>query len=106
MPKKHSSKEGGLPEMRYAATLHRGKRQVALDDLPSLDLDRVPGPPGETHVMISIEDAARVAALGFEVRLVDAHPVKPLDGALVFDDETVSADLEERLRDVPKAGEG
>lgn len=95
---------GGGRETRYEATLHRGERHANLKEIPALGLDRVPGPPDEVRVLISIEDAARLVEMGFEVRLLRAHRTAPLDGALVADDDTVRAWLEERLQGIERKG--
>lgn len=92
------------PETRFEATLHLGDRQGSLALPPSLDLDRLPSPPDEMRVLLTAEEAGRVAELGFEVRLVRAHPVHPLDRARVFDDEAADQWLEERLGGLDRQG--
>ena len=90
---------------RYEVTLHRGERHVSLKELPALGLDRLPTPPGEVRLLVTLEEAARLVQLGFEVRLLRAHPTRPLDGALVMDDDTARAEFEERVRGVERKGE-
>jgi hypothetical protein len=90
--------------VRYEATLHRGERHANLKEIPTLGLDRVPGPPGEARVLVGIEDAARLVEMGFEVRLLRAHRTGPLDGALRADDDAAQAWLEERVQDIERQG--
>lgn len=99
------SDDRGGGSVRFEATIHPGDDQPDLSDVPPLDLDRVPGPPGEVHVLLSIEDAARVVQLGFEVHLKRACRVKPFDAALVFDDDHMRLDLQDRTADVPRGGD-
>ena len=87
------------PPARFEATLHRGERHRELRTLPPLDLDRLPSPPDEFRVLLTAEEAGRLVELGFEVRLLRACPIKPLDQALVMDDETARAMIEDRLAD-------
>jgi hypothetical protein len=91
-------------EARYEATLHRGERHVNLKEVPALDLDRVPGAAGEVRVLISLEDAARLVEMGFEVRLLRAHPTRPLDAALIPEDDAAQGWLEERVRGIERKG--
>jgi hypothetical protein len=54
-----------------------------------LDLDRVPGAAGELRVLLAPDDVTRLTAQGFEVRVQQALPVRPLDPELVADDAAV-----------------
>lgn len=91
--------------VRFEATVHRGPRQLELREIPRLDLDWMPSPPGEARVVISVEEAAELVERGFEVHLHQALPVRPLDPALVVDDEAARAELDDRFADVERAGE-
>jgi hypothetical protein len=51
-----------------------------------------------------MEEAAMLAERGYEVRLLKAHPVRPLDGSMVMDDETADGWLEERVRGLRREG--
>lgn len=93
------------PGVRFEATLHRGERQGDLKELPSFDLDRLPAPPGEVRVLLTAEDAARLVQRGFEVHLVRAYPVRPLDRSLVLDDGEAFKLLEERVQNIQRQGE-
>jgi hypothetical protein len=90
--------EAGRPAMRFEATIHPGAGQQALAQVADLDLDRLPDPKGEMRLLISLEEAAMLAERGYEVRLLKAHPVRPLDASMVMDDETAEGWLEERVR--------
>jgi hypothetical protein len=93
------------PSVRFEATVHRGERLVSLDAVADLDLDRVPDPEGAVRVLISAEDAQRLVAQGFEVRLVNALEVKPLDAGLVLDDDTADAWFDEQTKGVERQGD-
>lgn len=102
--RRQPEKTPGRAKARYEATLHRGPRHEALKEIPGLDLDPLPGPPGETRVLMSIEDAARLVELGFEVHLLQAHPIRPLDGSRIPSDDEARAWLDERLQGVKRQG--
>jgi hypothetical protein len=90
------------PAERYEATIHLDRlralagvdEQVAISDL---DLDRVPDPEGGVRVLIDGEDIPRLVGHGFEVRLLRAIPVRPLEASLVATDEEVDAWLADRI---------
>lgn len=90
---------------RFEVTLHRGERHASLKDLPALGLDRLPAPSDEVRLLVTLDEAARLVQMGFEVRLLRAHPVRPLDGALVMDDAAARAEFEERIRGIERKGE-
>ena len=46
------------------------------------------------RVLITADDAERLLEQGFEVRLLRAHAVRPLDPALISDDADVAAWLD------------
>jgi hypothetical protein len=90
------------PTFRIEATVHPGKKRVPLDAVADLDLDRVPDPEGGVRVLITADEAARLVEAGYEVHLLGALPVEPLDRALVADDERDRAWLEERVRGIER----
>jgi hypothetical protein len=92
-----------LPTARYEATIHADRlrplagvdeEQVAISDL---DLDRVPDPDGGVRVLIDGDDIPRLVGRGFEVRLLRAIPVRPLEASLVATDEDVDAWFANRI---------
>ena len=91
--------------LRFEATIHPGEREVSLERIADLDLDRVPDPEGGIRVLITAEDAERVLAEGYEVRLVRALPVRPLDSSLVMDDESAAAWLNEETKGLDREGD-
>jgi hypothetical protein len=88
--------------MRFEATVHPGEKGPPLERVADLDLDRVPDPQGGVRVVVTAEDAAQLVARGYEVLLVRALPVQPLDPALVVDDESTRAWLEEQTRGIER----
>jgi hypothetical protein len=91
--------------LRFEATVHPGERDVSLERIAELDLDRVPDPAGAVRVVITAEDAARLLAEGYEVRLLRALPVRPLDSSLVMDDESAEAWLDEQTKGLEREGD-
>jgi hypothetical protein len=89
------------PRVRYEATVHSEDRHPA-QGAADLDLDRVPDPEDRVRVLVTLEEAARLVELGFEVRLVRALPVTPLDPTLIMDDDAARASLEDRVRDIDR----
>jgi hypothetical protein len=88
--------------MRFEATVHPGEKGPPLERVADLDLDRVPDPQGGVRVVITAEDAADLVGRGYEVLLVRALPVQPLDPALVVDDDSARAWLEEQTRGIER----
>ena len=88
--------------MRFEATVHPGEKGPSLERVADLDLDRVPDPQGGVRVVVTAEDAAQLVARGYEVLLVRALPVQPLDPALVVEDEGARAWLEEQTRGIER----
>jgi hypothetical protein len=92
--------------VRYEVTVVAGpagppsSRAVA-----DLDLDRLPSAPHEIRLLLSADDLARLRGQGFEVRVDREVPVRPLDPALVADDETVRAWFDEQTREARERGE-
>lgn len=86
-------------EVRYGVSVRAVPgRRVDVERVADLDLDRIPGPPGETRLLVDLETIGRLAREGFEVRIHEALPVRPLDPGLVMEDAAVEGWLQERLR--------
>ena len=66
--------------------------------LSDLDLDRVPDAAGELRVLLTPDELARLTAQGFEVRVQQALPVRPLDPGLVTDDQAVREWFDKSVR--------
>lgn len=88
--------------VRFEARVLPGERQLSLQRVADLDLDRIPDPEGGVRVLISAEDAENLLAQGYEVVLLRAQRVEPLDPKLVSDDDSVSAWLEEQTRGIER----
>jgi hypothetical protein len=91
------------PKVRFEATIHAGRRTSA--GIQHLDIDRVPSPPGQVRALVTADECVQLLAEGFEVRLHHAHPVGPLDPALITSDESVSRTLDELLLSITLTGE-
>jgi hypothetical protein len=90
------------PAIRFEAKVLPGERQVSLQRVADLDLDRIPDPEGDVRVLISTEDAENLVERGYEVVLLRAQRVQPLDPRLVSDDDSVSAWLEQQTRGIER----
>jgi hypothetical protein len=88
--------------MRFEATIHPGEAGLSLERVADLDLDRVPDPEGGVRMVLTPDDAAQLLAKGYEVRLLRALPVRPLDPALVLDDDSARAWLDEQTRGIER----
>jgi hypothetical protein len=95
----------GEPSARFEATIHPGDRNQALEGVADLDLDRVPDPEGGVRVLVTTDEAARLVERGYEVHLLRALPVAPLDRELVMDDDSVTAWLEDQVRGIERQEE-
>jgi len=82
----------------FEATIHAKSKDVNVDLIDRLDIDRVPDPKGQIRALLTADDCVRVLDLGFEVRLRHAHPVRPLDSSAIETDDSVRRWLEEKLR--------
>lgn len=89
------------PKVRFEATIHAGSKASA-NRIDLLDLDRVPGPRGQVRALVTADECVQLLDQGFEVRLHHAHPVRPLDPALIETDESVRRRLEE-LRNLTRS---
>lgn len=92
----------GKAEYRLEATVTPGPGKRSLDEVADLDLDRIPARDGGVRVLVTPDQAGELVKRGFEVRLVRALAVEPLDRALVVEDETAQAWLEERVKGVAR----
>lgn len=97
-PTEHS----GEPSVRFEVTIHLTERIDTLAMLNDFDLDRVPDPDGGVRALVTREEAARLEERGYEVRILQPHPVKPLDPSLVADDDRVRTWLEERVEGIER----
>ena len=84
----------GREAVRFEATVHPRPGAVVAaaaveQRVSDLDLDRVPDAAGDVRVLLTPDEVARLTAQGFEVRVQQALPVRPLDPGLVADDATV-----------------
>jgi hypothetical protein len=83
----------GQGAVRFEATVHPRPGVVAAavveQRVSDLDLDRVPDAAGDLRVLLTPDDVARLTAQGFEVRVRQTLPVRPLDPGLIADDTAV-----------------
>jgi hypothetical protein len=93
-PKKKKKVTQPAPKVRFEATIH-ATRKASANRIDHLDIDRVPGPPGQVRALVTADECVQLLDQGFEVRLHHAHPVRPLDPALIETDESVRRRLEE-----------
>lgn len=96
--------DGAATTVRFEATVHPGDRRVALEGVADLDLDRVPDPQGRVRLLVTADDLARLVDRGYEVHVLRALPVQPLDPELVADDERSRAWLEEQIEGIEREG--
>lgn len=94
------------PGLRFEATLGPLPRGKAVLAAAELDLDRLPDVSGKVRLLISPADAQRLLDRGFEVRLIAAVPVKPLDPKLVMTDVLSKRLLESQVKGLPRKGGG
>lgn len=87
---------------RFEATVHAGDQGQTLDGVADLDLDRVPDPEGGVRLLVTADEAAQLVERGYEVHLLRALPVAPLDDALVAEDDDVRAWLEDQVRGIDR----
>jgi hypothetical protein len=90
--------------IRFEGTVHAEAEGAAARAVAELDLDRIPGSRDEVRVLVNAEDLARLLERGVEVRLIHAHPVRPLHRSLIIDDDASRSLLEERTRGVERRG--
>lgn len=82
----------------FEATIHTQNKDVNIDLIARLDIDRVPDPKGLIRALLTADDCVKLLDLGFEVRLHHAHPIRPLAPSLIETDESVRRWLNEKLR--------
>lgn len=92
----------GSPRVRLEATVHPGERRSPLEGVAALDLDRVPDPEGGVRVLVTPEEAVLLVEAGFEVHLLRAVPVAPLDPNLVMSDDEAQAWLEAQVAGIER----
>ena len=83
--------------MRFEAVVRGLSSELTLSTIDALDLDRVPDPGDEIRLVVSPEDCARLLAEGYEVRLQQAVPVRPLDPGLVLSDTDAQAWFDDQV---------
>jgi len=88
--------------LRFEATVRPGEKGPPLEGVADLDLDRVPDPEGRVRLLITAEEAAQLLVRGYEVLLVRALPLQPLEPALVMDDDSARAWLEEQTKAIER----
>ena len=91
-----------LRNVRFEATIHGGRKAKSADWMNYLDIDRVPDPKNKVRALLTADDCVRLLEQGFEIRLHHAHPVRPLDPALIETDESLRRWLDEGLRGIDR----
>jgi hypothetical protein len=98
--------EDGGPEppqqLRFEATIHPGRKARGADWVNYLEIDRIPDRKGEIRALITADECVRLLEQGFEIRLYHAHPVRPLDPALIETDESFRRWLYQELRSIKR----
>lgn len=90
--------------VRFEATLGPTPYSKAVAAANALDLDRLPDVKGQVRLLVTADDARRLLESGFEVHLVAAARVGPLDPKLVMSDKDAAASLEARVKGIPREG--
>ena len=88
--------------LRFEATVHPGDRDVPLEGVADLDLDRVPDPQRGVRLLVTADEIVALLERGYEVRLHRVARVEPLSPELRIDDDEAVAWLEERVRGIPR----
>jgi hypothetical protein len=102
-PTQSESRENDRGSYRFTAVVTRPARREAMRLVSELGLDRLPDRDRKIHLLITADDARRLLERGVQVELLSVNPVAPLNPSLVFTDEAARADLERRLKGVPRA---
>lgn len=103
-PKK-SEPSANSSGLRFEATLGPASRAKALEVAADLALDRLPDVDRKVRLLISPDDARRLLESGYEVHLLSAVPVAPLNASLVLSDKDAAAWLDKQLKSVAPKGE-
>ncbi len=93
------------PSNRFEVTVHVEQDRPgpeAVARISALDLDRIPD-ADDVRLLVTMEDAARLVDQGFEVRLLRAVPVQPLDADLIASDDQARDWFDDRVRGVAEA---
>ena len=85
---------GTAAGVRLEATI-RPRTSPDPDALKGLDV--LPPLEGELHVLMSPSQVVEVVTAGYEIRVFAAHPIGPLDPALVMDDASAQAWIDDRV---------
>ena len=93
------------PAVRFSATVHASEQTArALPNwMDTLEIDRVPDPSGLVRALLTPVDCVRLVNQGFEVRLYEAYPVKPLDPALIESEDSFKTWLDQKLQTFKRA---
>ena len=93
------------PRVRFSATIHASEQtQRAVPNwMETLNIDRIPDPTGLIRALVTPADCVRLVNQGFEVRLNEAHPVQPLDPALIETQDSFKSWLDQRLQTFKRA---
>src|SRR4029077_903782 len=104
MQKPTQSDPNNRQPCRFTAVVTHPPRREAMRLISELGLDRLPDRNGKIHLLISADDARRLLERGLRVELISVSPVGPLSRSSILTDEAARADLERRLKDVPRPG--
>jgi hypothetical protein len=88
--------------IRFEATVHPGDRDVPLESVADLDVDRVPDPQRGVRLLVTTDDIVALLERGYEVRLHRVFRVEPLSPELRLDDDEAIRWLEERVQGIPR----
>ena len=93
------------PAVRFSATIHASEQtQRAVPNwMETLDIDRIPDPTGLIRALLTPADCVRLVNQGFEVRLSEAHPVQPLNPALIETQDSFKSWLDQKLQTFKRA---
>lgn len=97
-----SMEKPDAPSVRFEATVHPGQREVALEGVADLDLDRVPDPEGGVRLLLTADDAVTLLDRGYEVRLLAVLPRRQLDTSLVADEGAALGWLEGQVKGIQR----
>ena len=92
------------PPVRFEATLGPVSYSTSLAAAASLALDRLPDVNRKVRLLISADDARRLLERGFEVHLLAAVPVAPLDRSMRMSNKQAKNWLEGQLKGIPRKG--